>query len=58
MDELPMFFDMPAKRIGDCKGAKNVVIKNTGNDKAHFIVVLLCCTVPLPYPGDRFETLF
>jgi hypothetical protein len=34
---------MPAKRTVDCKGATNVVIKNTGNDKAHFTVVLLCC---------------
>ena len=34
---------MPAKRTVDCKGAKNVVINNTGNDKAHFTVVLLCC---------------
>jgi hypothetical protein len=43
MDEVPMFFEMPAKRTVDCKGAKNVVIKNTGYDKAHFTVVLLCC---------------
>ena len=40
MDETPVYFDLvPGKTINE-KGAKSVLIRTTGNEKRHYMVVL------------------
>ncbi|RWS23637.1 pogo transposable element with KRAB domain-like protein [Leptotrombidium deliense] len=40
MDEVPVWFDMPRNKTYNKKGAKNVPLKTTGNEKLRFTVVL------------------
>ena len=42
MDETPVWFDMPAARTVESRGAKTVLLKTTGNEKTRFTVVLSC----------------
>ena len=39
-DETPVYFDMPSNTTIDDKGAKSVIIKGTGNEKARMTVML------------------
>ena len=42
MDETPMTFDLPGNQTVDSVGSKAIMIKTTGHEKTHFIVVLAC----------------
>ena len=42
MDETPVWFDMPAARTIDSRGASTILIKTTGRQKLRFTVVLAC----------------
>ena len=42
MDETPMAFDLPSTRTVNTKGEKTILVRTTGNEKAHFTVVLAC----------------
>ncbi|CAM5160807.1 unnamed protein product [Natator depressus] len=42
MDEIPMTFDLQSNRTVTAVGEKRVLIKTTGHEKIHFMVVLLC----------------
>lgn len=41
-DQTPLTFDMPSGTTIDQKGAKTVTVKNTGNEKNRFTVMLGC----------------
>ena len=43
MDEVPLTFDVPLNKTVHDKGSKTVMIKNSGNDKKRYTVVLVCC---------------
>ena len=42
MDEKPTTFDLSSNRIVHPSGAKTVLVKTTGHEKMHFMVVLAC----------------
>ncbi|KFD50705.1 hypothetical protein M513_08361, partial [Trichuris suis] len=42
MDETPVYFDMPTNKTVESKGAKSVVVKSGGHEKARFTVALAC----------------
>ena len=42
MDETPVWFDIPAVRTIDSRGASTILIKTTGHENLRFIVVLAC----------------
>ena len=42
MDETPVWFDMPAVRTVESRGAKTVFVKTTSHEKTRFTVVLAC----------------
>uniref|UniRef100_A0A452GLF8 DDE-1 domain-containing protein n=1 Tax=Gopherus agassizii TaxID=38772 RepID=A0A452GLF8_9SAUR len=42
MDEWPVMFNLPSNRMVTGVGEKTVLIKTTGHEKIHFIVVLSC----------------
>ena len=38
-----LMFDVPSNKTVDVKGAKTIMIKTSGNEKARYTVVLACC---------------
>jgi len=43
MDEVTLTFAVPLNKTVDAKGAKTIMIKNSGNEKTRYTVVLACC---------------
>lgn len=50
MDETPLYFDMPASRTINKRGARQIRIKSTGAEKRRFMVILACTASGIMLP--------
>jgi hypothetical protein len=48
-DQTPVYFDMPSNVTVNENGAKTVLIRGTGNEKARITVMLGVLAMPLNY---------